>query len=158
HRTERLREIVPQRVDDLDVAAEVLELGGGVLAERLHDGIDARVAEVRTPGDVQAADVARARVEVRAALARQRDGIAIVAAREAAEHHAGDAPRARERTAVRHVIPPGERRDLRHAAVRRLEPDESAERRGQADRAAAVAAEADGSEAARDRGGRAAAR
>src|SRR5439155_13833529 len=156
-RRERLLEVLPARIDDLHVATERLELGGGVTGQLEYLGLDAREPEVGRPGDVETMDVARARVDVRAGLARQRLAVAVVAARDHVEHGRGIAHAAREWPDVRDVIPAGKADAQRHASVRGLQADEPAERGGDAHGAAAVAAEGNRAAAARDGGGGAAA-
>ena len=152
----RLRAL-PAGVHDLDVTAEVLELGGGVAADLQHALVHCRVAEVGRPRHVQALDVALAGLEVRARLPRQRRAVTIVGAGDHVEHGGGVAHGARQRAGVGHVLPAGEAGRLRHPPVGGLEADEAAEGRRDPHRAAPVGAEADRSQPGRHRGGGAAA-
>ena len=141
--------VLPSGVDDFHVAAERLELGRRVLAERLDGGIDGGVAEVRRPRDVQALDLLVARAHVRARLTRQRVTVAIVGAGDHVEGQRRVAHGPRDRSGDAEVFPPGKRRMLRDAAPRRLEAVDPAEGRGDPQRAAAVGAERDRTEPAR---------
>src|SRR5439155_333991 len=105
----------------------------GVAADLRHARVHPRVPEVGGPRDVETLHVTLARLEVRAGLARQRRTIAVVAARDDVEHQRRVADRARDRPDVRDVGEAGETPAVWHAAVRRLQAVDAAERRRDAD-------------------------
>ena len=151
--------ILPAGIDDLDVAAELLlERRGRVAAHLQHLVVHRGVAEVRRPRHVQPPDVLLARLEIGAGLAGQRDAIAVVTAGDDVEGQGRIAHGAGQGAEVADVVPPREAHALRNPPVGRLEADQPAQRRRNADRAAAVRAETDGPESGGHRGRRAAAR
>ena len=127
-----------RRIDDL--AAELLDPLERRLEHLAHAVLDALAGQLGRHAELEATQVcARGQVDV----ARVAEGRTV--ARVAADHVA------QQQRGVRHVAREGpalvERRRerdhpvARHAAVGRLQPDQSAERRGLADRAAGVGAD-----------------
>ena len=140
------------------MTAERLERPGRILADRQDSRVHRRVAEIRRPGHVEPLHVGIARLEIRAALPRQRPAIAVVATGDDVEHGRRVAHRARDRPHVADALESTECRAIRHAAERGLETVDAAERGRDPDRAPRVGPERHRADTAGDRRRGAAAR
>ena len=150
----------PARVRLLDDAAEVaLEHADGRGHQPPHLGIDGRVAPVRAVGDAQSAQLALGAAPPVEVGRRQAVAIAPVRSRRDREHERAVGHRPAQRTDVLERFPPGDagialvaragiERDAPH---RGLEAVDSAVRRRDPHRDAAVAADGDGTHAGRHR-------
>ena len=136
---ERLVGAAEVRLGVLDDAAERLERRPPRLEHRGHPRLDRQPAEVAAPGDAQPARVTASRS--REVLARERQWIARVGAGDRARAAAPTSSTVRRDRAEHGQRAPGVARPgVRHAAGRRAQPDEVAERGRVADARAEVRA------------------
>ena len=148
-RPRRHRRVQPGRVLH-DLRARVLEQRDHGAERAAHVVVDGREAQVLGDGDAEGARVGDGRFEIV-------DAEAVTVARmptgERPEHQPRVVHRARERAVGDERLPAHRARLARHQPERRLEADEAAERRGNADRAAPVASQRKRTESRGDRGG-----